>query len=86
MRRHSWNLDDEQKILVQKYTASIPGLAPIAQTRDKIMKLLVLKNLSKVEARPRLHEFLDLIQQLLGSSFDFFKALGSTLDSWKEEI
>lgn len=86
MRRHPWNLSSDQKVNLQKYIQSIPGLEAITEIREKILKLLLLKNLSKVEARPRLHEFLDLISHLLGSPIDFFQSLGKTLQSWKEEI
>lgn len=86
MRRHPWHLSDDQQSHLQKYLDSISGLSPIYNARTQLLRLMLLKKLSWSEARQKIHEFFELLNHLSECPIDALKSLGTTLDSWKEEI
>jgi len=86
MRRHSWNLSDEQRVNLRKYLKQNPAIEAVYDFKDKLMPLMLLKTLDKNQVRPFLYEFLQMIQLLLESPFETMKSLGKTLHSWREEI
>lgn len=86
MRRHQWNLRPEQKIRLDSYLKSIPGLKPLYDFKQRLNKLMGLKHLNAKKARKFIPIFLNMIKQLKESGFGEMRKLGKTLDSWKEEI
>lgn len=86
MRRHPWNLSDEQQKKLLTYLQTYPGLQSIYQAREKLLRLLLHKQEDKARIRVHVHNLLEFIRSLKESAFDHFKTLGHTLDQWQEEI
>jgi len=82
MRRHEWHLRPEQRDNLQRYLADYPGLAALYEAKQRLNRLL-LKNLRKREARQKLTELLELIEQLRQSPL---RRLARTLKAWLEPI
>jgi transposase len=61
-------------------------LESIYDFKQKLMKLVLLKKLRKADARPRLHELMQLLHELAHAPIDALKTLGETLLKWVEEI
>ena len=79
MRRHEWNLKPEQHDNVQRYLSDYPALAALYEAKQRLNRLLLLKNLKKVRARQKLSELMTLIEQLRHSPL---RRLAKTLTSW----
>lgn len=86
MRRHEWRLSPEQREKLRSYLKRHPVLEAIYDFKQKLMQLVLLRRLSKTEARPRLHELLQMLQDLARAPIDALKTLGETLLKWVEEI
>ena len=86
MRRHHWNLSPEQQNSLEQYLATIPGLAPLYWFKQDLCLLLSYKHQTAIECKRHIPRFLQAIAMLKESGFAAMKALGETLDSWKEEI
>ncbi len=83
MRRHEWNLKPEQRDNLQRYLGDYPALAALYEAKQRLNRLLLLKNLRKVRARQKLSELMTLIEQLRHSPL---RRLAKTLTSWLEPI
>ena len=83
MRRHEWNLTPEQQENLQRYLHDYPGLAALYDAKQRLNRLLLLKNLKKKRARHKLTELLSLIEQLGRTPL---RRLAKTLKSWLEPI
>lgn len=86
MRRNPWHLSDSQTQRLHDYLASVPGLLAIYEAREKLLKLILMKNLKFADARAHLGEFLNMITSLLHCPMESLRSLGKTLQSWSEEI
>jgi len=87
MRRHEWNLrDDEQRARLRRYLQSIPGLEAIYDFKQKLTMLLLARVSNKAAARPLVHEFVAAVRELKYSGFKPLETLGNTLENWQEEI
>lgn len=86
MRRHEWRLPPEQHERLRSYLRRHPVLESIYDFKQKLMQLVLLKRLSKTDARPRLHELLAMLRELAATPIDALKTLGETLLKWVEEI
>jgi transposase len=86
MRRHQWNLSDDQLAKLERYLKSHPALEALYGFKQDLLKLMLQKTLDKTAIRPKLYEFLERIQDLLESPIEPMKALGKTLERWKEEV
>jgi transposase len=86
MRRHEWNMGIEQHERLRSYLKRNPMLESIYDFKQKLMKLVLLKKLRKADARPRLHELMQLLHELAHAPIDALKTLGETLLKWVEEI
>ena len=87
MRRHEWNLrDEEQRARLRAYLRSHPGLEAIYDFKQKLMMLLLKRVSTKTEARPLVHEFTAAVRELKRSGFKPLETLGKTLQSWQKEI
>lgn len=83
MRRHQWNLRDEQHANLMDYLAEYPVLQQLYVVKQKLMRLMLLKTLNATRARKKLPQFIKLIEQLKASPLH---TLAKTLTSWLEPI
>jgi len=83
MRRHQWNLGDEQHANLMNYLAEFPVLQQLYIVKQKLNRLMLLKTLNEARARKKLHEFTAIIEQLKCSPL---RTLAKTLTSWLEPI
>jgi len=86
MRRHAWNLKEEQKVNLETYLKQFPVLREIYYFKQRLNSLMIEKHHTKRSARPLAKEFLQMIEQLKQTDIAELKTLGNTLNSWKEEI
>jgi transposase len=86
MRRHRWNLEPKQIENLQKYLEKFPGLQAVYEFKQNLCELLLIKKQTAKQCRRHIPKLLQSIEQLKDSGFDHLKALGKTLNSWKEEI
>jgi len=83
MRRHEWNLKDEQRPKLMNYLEDYPGLKALYQAKQKLIRYVLLKTLTKKRMGRKLPGFLKLIEQLHQSPL---RALAKTLESWLQPI
>lgn len=83
MRRHEWKLTNEQQNKLQHYLGDYPGLQALYEARQKLNRLLLLKNLRKQQVKQKLPILLKLIEQMRQSPL---RRLAKTLTSWLEPI
>ena len=83
MRRHQWNLNDEQHANLMHYLAGYPVLQQLYVAKQKPARLMLLKTLTARRARSKLPQLLELLNQLRDSPL---RALAKTLTSWLEPI
>jgi transposase len=86
MRRHEWNLKEDQVPKVQNYFNQIPGLEPVYRFKQDLMKLLLIKHQRKDQVVSLIPQLLWHMNELLGSPFIPLKTFGQTLKSWLEPI
>jgi transposase len=87
MRRHEWNLrDDDQRARLRNYLRSKTGLEIIYDFKQALTKLMLSRVFGKEQARPLVREFLEKIEQLKASGFAPLVTLGNTLECWQKEI
>ena len=86
MRRHAWRLESLQALRLQDYLATQPLLKLVYEFKQKLCRLLLIKQ-RKFRACPRLIRiFLHYIEQLRTAGLEPLKTLGDTLWNWREEI
>lgn len=83
MRRHQWNLTVDQRHNLARYLEPFPVLKSLYLAKQRLNKLLRLKNLTAKHARKFLARLLNLIAQFAQSPA---KTLANTLTSWIEPI
>lgn len=86
MRRHEWNLSDEQKVKLQDYLTKIPGLKTVYGFKQDLTRLLLLKGLCRDEAKDKIPQLLWHLEECLSSPWQPLKVFGDTLKSWLEPI
>lgn len=86
MRRHEEKLSNDQKVKLLKYLEHTQGMLPIYEFKQKLVRLMLMKNKTKRECRKLIPLFLRYISMLKSSAFQPMITLGNTLDSWKEEV
>lgn len=83
MRRHQWNLSDEQHANLMHYLATYPVLQQLYVAKQRLVRLMLLKTLTAKRARKKLPILFELLDQLRDSPL---RALAKTLTSWLEPI
>ena len=83
MRRHKWKLSDEQHRNLMSYLADYPVLKELYLVKQRLVRFVLLKTLTRQRAGARLPVFTRLIRQLAASPLH---ALARTLTSWLEPI
>jgi transposase len=86
MRRHEYNLSEEQRIRLRGYLKKNSGLEAIYDFKQKMMRLVLARVTHKSQARVLIPEFIDGVEMLRQSGLRWMKTLGETLWSWQEEI
>ena len=86
MRRHEENLSNEQKKKLREYLIQLEGMLPIYEFKQKLARLMLIKNKTRKECSRLIPLFLRYISMLKTSIFQPLVTLGKTLDSWKEEV
>ena len=86
MRRHEWNLSEEQKAKLELYFAEFSGLKAIYDFKQDLTRLLLLKTLTRSEARDKIPQLLWHLTECLESPWQPLQAFGNTLKSWLEPI
>lgn len=86
MRRHNWNLKEDQKLNLERYLHSVPALHACYWFKQKLAQLMLHKHLQRQRCIPLVKEFLEVIKQLNESGFECMRQLGKTLYEWREEI
>ena len=83
MRRHQWNLTQEQRDNLARYLEQFPILRSLYLAKQRLNKLLLIKNLMPKHGRKFMARLLKLIEQLAQSPA---RTLAHTLTSWLEPI
>ena len=83
MRRHQWNLKDEQHANLMNYLADYPVLQALYMAKQELIRFMLLKTLKAKRMRAELPQYLELFDQLRDSPL---RTLAKTLTSWLEPI
>jgi transposase len=86
MRRHQEHLNPIQAMRLREYLSHHPAMAAVYDFKQKLCRLLLMKNQTKRQCRRLIGLFLAYIEQLKCSGFESLKTLGQTLWNWQEEI
>lgn len=86
LRKHHARLTAEQKVRLERYLERFPALRTLYEFKEHLVQLLLHKKQSKHSCRPLVFQFLEAIQLLKHSGFEAMQILGTTLESWQEEI
>ncbi len=79
MRRHQWNLSDEQHANLMHYLSAYPVLQQLYVAKQRLVRLMLLKTVTAKRARKKLPQLTELLEQLRDSPL---RALARTLTSW----
>ena len=83
MRRHQWRLNDSNLNNLIRYLADYPVLKAMYETKQKLIRYVLMKTMNEQRMEKKLPGFLDLLEQLRYSPL---KALANTLTSWLQPI
>jgi len=83
MRRHRWNLSEQQKIRLTQYLEQYLVLKALYDAKHRLNRLMSLKTLNAKRAQRLIPRLLELLKQLVRSPGN---ALADTLLSWIEPI
>ena len=83
MRRHQWNLSDEQHANLMHYLAVYPVLQQLYVAKQRLVRLMLLRTVTAKRARKKLPQLTELLDQLRDSPL---RVLARTLTSWLESI
>jgi transposase len=86
MRRHPDNFKPGQKERLYAYLNEVPGLRPMYDFWQDLLRLLRMKGCNQRHCRQLVPEFLWIIDELKRTKFQHLQSLGCTLENWKEEI
>jgi transposase len=86
MRRHSHNLSGRQQARLSEYFRQLPAFQPIYEFKQRLVRLMLIKERTKRQCRHLIPFFLKYIDQLKTSLMEPLVTLGKTLDSWSEEV
>src|SRR3990167_739659 len=86
MRRHEEKLKPDQRLRLFHYFSQFPALQVIWEFKQKLVRLLLIKQRTQRSVKPLIPKFLFYIRALKESPFESMSTLGKTLESWSEEI
>lgn len=83
MRRHQWNLRDDQHANLMHYLADYPVLQALYVAKQRLIRFVLQKTLTRKKASIKLPAFMRLLDELAESPL---RALANTLRSWLQPI
>ena len=83
MRRHQWHLKQEQHYNLMSYLDQYPVLRAIYRTKQKLVRLMLLKTLNASRARRKLPKLMQLLEHFKNSPL---RTLAKTLTAWLQPI
>lgn len=86
MRRHPWNLSEDNKKNLDRYFDENPSLRAIYEFKNSLMGLLLKKHQKRVEAKQLIPQLLWHIEECKRSPLIHFQELSRTLKNWIEPI
>ncbi len=86
MRRHEEKLSIQQRLRLFSYFSQTPALQVIWEFKQKLARLLLIKQRTKRQCQHLIPKFLKYTQHLKDSPFESMSTLGRTLESWSSEI
>lgn len=86
MRRHPWNLKEEQRPRLEAYFRDLPALESIYTFKNGLMELLLKKHQKREEAKRLIPQLLWHIEECRKSPLPRFQELARTLKRWLEPI
>lgn len=86
IRRHEWNLKDEQVPKIKNYFTQVQGLESVYRFKQDLMQLLLKKRQNHKEVKQLIPQLLWHMNELLNSPWLPLKTFGQTLKSWLEPI
>lgn len=86
MRRHQDKLEASHQLKLRDYFSRLPALGAVWDFKQKLSRLLLVKNINHSRAKTLVPVFLRYVQQLLDSPFEPLQTLGNTLRAWDKEI
>lgn len=87
VRRHPWNLSQEQQQRLKAYfKEQCPAMAPIYEFKNGLLELLLKKHQKREEARRLIPQLLWHIEECRKSPLPRFQELSRTLKRWLEPI
>lgn len=86
IRRHEWNLKEEQVPKLQNYFNEVQGLEALYRFKQDLMKLLITKHQRKDQVKDLIPQLIWHMNELLESPWQPLKTFGETLKSWLEPI
>jgi transposase len=85
-RRKPSNLAEHQVKNLDEYLDSVNGLKSAYDFRNEINSLLNKKTMTTRSIKPKIREFLQIIEKLRSSGFTAMNTLANTFEDWQEEI
>jgi transposase len=86
MRRHPWNLSEENRRNLERYFTEQPALRAVYDFKNGLMDLLLKKGQSRESTKRLIPQLLWHIEECRRSPLGRFQELGKTLRSWLEPI
>ncbi len=86
IRRHPWNLKEEQKARLQSYFDEVPGLKAVYDFKTGLVELLLKKHQTRREAKDLIPQLIWHIEECRKSPLPRFQELARTLKRWLEPI
>lgn len=86
MRRHPWNLSDEQRQRLEEYFGELPAIKPVYDFKNGLIELLLKKHQKREDARALIPQLLWHIEECRKSPLPRFQELARTMKRWLEPI
>ena len=86
MRRHAWNMREDQKQNLNRYLNKNLVLKAVYEFKQELNRMMLCKRLNQKECYQRVPKFLKMIEQLKEAPIAALQTLGKTLESWQVEI
>lgn len=86
LRTHEANLTMAQKALLGKIFAKTPSIQIAHEFKEKLCKLLNIKEQKRINCIPLIEQLREMVWQLLHQAPEIFKKLGRTIRRWYEPI
>lgn len=86
MRRHRFNLSDDQRMNLARYFKEFPALGHCYHRLKDLKELMLFKGVGKSKARSLIRELFQIISDLKSTPFQPLLRLAATIESWLEPI